>query len=46
MTNLSISKKYKSKLDVPQTTKGQRHIFKKDTSFVLSVTKIRQMHSA
>ncbi len=28
-----------SKLDVPQVTKGQRRIFKKDTSFMINITK-------
>ncbi len=32
-----------SKLDVSQITKGQRRIFQKDMSFVLSITKICQM---
>ncbi len=32
-----------SKIDVSQINKGQRRIFKKDTSFVLSITKIHPM---
>ncbi len=33
-----------SKLDKSQISKGQRRIFKKDTSSVLRITELRQMH--